>query len=154
MKSLDEVATRVITGTSSWTVLFFLHCWLASASGGAGVIEYLLNKWDKVLHNQHQLYTLYSLYHRGLCLCSCCFVKSTWSWSRWTDESVRINHFDLLVWWSMGPVNKINVNSFFECMSTSTADIGISTVDRFFFVWIDLYRWYQPIFGYRGSNKP
>jgi len=32
-KSLDVVATRVITGTSHWTVLLFLHCWLASACG-------------------------------------------------------------------------------------------------------------------------
>ena len=32
-KSLDVVATRVITGTSHWTVLLFLHCWLASAGG-------------------------------------------------------------------------------------------------------------------------
>ena len=32
-KSLDAVATRVITGTSHWTVLLFLHCWLASAGG-------------------------------------------------------------------------------------------------------------------------
>jgi len=31
MKSLDVVMTRVITGTSCWTVLFFLHCWLTSA---------------------------------------------------------------------------------------------------------------------------
>jgi len=32
-KSLDAVATRVITGTSHWTVLLFLPCWLASAGG-------------------------------------------------------------------------------------------------------------------------
>ena len=32
-KSLDAVATRVITGTSHWTLLLFLHCWLASAGG-------------------------------------------------------------------------------------------------------------------------
>ena len=33
MKSLDAVATRVITGTSHWTVLLFLHRWLASLRG-------------------------------------------------------------------------------------------------------------------------
>ena len=32
-KSFDTLAMRVITGTSHWTVLLFLHCWLASAGG-------------------------------------------------------------------------------------------------------------------------
>jgi len=40
MKSLETVATRVVTGTSHWTILFCENCWLASASGlgcGPGV---------------------------------------------------------------------------------------------------------------------
>ena len=37
-ESFDAVAMRVITGTSRWTILLFLHCWFASAGGlGRGV---------------------------------------------------------------------------------------------------------------------
>jgi len=105
-KSLDAVAMRVVTGTSRWTVLFSLYCWLTSAG-------------DKVFsQSTPTLHTLVSVPSWSLLVCVLFREKRL----NCHGEQNRASESIILICWYCevwARVRKHNVNTFFECMSTS-----------------------------------